>query len=94
MKDCEGWTDREILVSILEKVETLFICVNKQEETSDDHEGKIRDIELYIATCKGSNETAEKIATRIANRTAIYTGVGSVILTIVTVIIMYLTLIR
>ena len=62
----EGLSDREILVSILEKVETLFICVNDQKVETKDIEERLRKVEIYGSQpTRDNTESIKKNSIRI-----------------------------
>ena len=115
----EGLSDREILVRLLEKGETLFVCINELKMDDRDFEKRLREIEItgsnlakdnaheikknsdqinqiqeFVASTRSSEETSQKIAASVATKWGIYTAVGSVGLTMVTIIIMWYTIIR
>jgi hypothetical protein len=55
----EGYSDRDILISVAEKVETLFSCVNRQETKSTEIEGRVRTLEINGAQI--SRDTADTV---------------------------------
>ena len=55
MKGYDGYSDREILISIAEKVETLFVFVNDQKMCNAQMDGRIRDLQINGAAVSQQN---------------------------------------
>jgi len=55
MKDYEGCSDREILVAIAEKVETLFVFVNDQKICNTGVEERVRNLQIHGAGISQQN---------------------------------------